>query len=73
MLPNEQEKHSMRSQLHAFGTMALVVQLLRSVKERCAQETEGRGTLDATAPVDEMPEVGSEQAERALDKPEDQC
>ena len=53
MIPNEQRRETTASSLSAFTTMALVVQLLRAVKERCAKEARQGVQLDASIPSPE--------------------
>lgn len=70
MTPNEQGKLTTTPRLSAFSTMALVVQLLRSVKERCAQEAQDEEPRDIPAPIDEAGQAksGEQDGQNFLDR-----
>jgi hypothetical protein len=61
--------------LAIYGTMALVVQLLRSVKERCAQEAQEPGPPDASICPDDTRQVepGEQDGASFLDKSTELC
>jgi hypothetical protein len=75
MTPNEHNRETTASNLSAFSTMALVVQLLRSVKERCAKEMREGRPPDASIPSDEARQLkpGEQDGEGILDKSDQSC
>jgi hypothetical protein len=75
MTPNEHNRETKASNLSAFSTMALVVQLLRSVKERCAQEAGEEVPPDASISPDDTRQVepSEQDGESFLDKSTELC
>ena len=69
MALNEHGRQTTASNLSAFSTMALIVQLLRSVKERCAQEARELVPPDDTGQVEPCEQDG----ESFLDKSGQSC
>lgn len=75
MIPNKQSQEATSPDLSPFGTMALVVQLLRSVKERCTQEAQVRVLPDVSILASEakQTEPSKNNDENFLDKSAEPC